>query len=440
MRDSLHPLPRVKGLPLVGALPRLARQQLGLLEDAHREHGGIFELDLGITRIIVVGDPGLAEDVLVRNARSYDKSGDFWDALREALGQGLPVSSGELWRRQRRLMTPEFHQRRLADFQTPIVDTVSERLDALAQNEGPIDIEAWTHHLVATLTIRILLGSRVALSQVERLRPSLATMLDHALRGLITRRLPTWLPRPGQGRFLAARREVDDSVMSIIAERRSTPAQGCDLLGLLLAAADEHGSMDDRQLRDEIVALYIGGYETTGSTLAWTLWLLAKHPQWLAELQAQLDAAPNLEDVPLLDACVREGLRLYPPGPLIPRVAVADCTLGPHRIAARSHVMVAPWLIHRDPAQWERPLDFDPGRFLKSDTSRHRLAWCPFGAGQRTCIGKELAMMELRYSLATILRRFTVRSVETRPPKVRLSTTIRSHAGILLHVIERDRA
>ncbi|MCX4242470.1 cytochrome P450 [Paraliomyxa miuraensis] len=440
MSDELDPLPRETGLPLLGALPGLALRQLEFLEDAFRKHGGIFEIDLALTKLVIVADPRLAEDVLVRNARQYDKSGDFWDSLREGLGQGLPVSSGELWRRQRRLMTPEFRQQRLDDFLPTILQTVGEKLEMLSGDDGPIDIEAWTHHVIATVTVRVLLGSTLALARVDRLAPSMATLLDHALRGIITRKLPEWMPRPGRKHFLKARRAVDDDVMSIIAECRESPGEGHDLLRLLIAATDEDGSMSDQQLRDEIVAMFIGGYETTGSTLAWTLWLLAEHPRILAELQAELDENPESFDSPLLDACMREGLRLYPPGPLIPRVAVDDTKIGKYAIKAGSHVMVAPWLIHRDAAEWEHPLSFDPGRFFSTKSGRHRLAWCPFGAGQRTCIGKELAMMELRCSLATILRRFSIQPVEGRQPKVRLSSTIRSRSGIMLRLHSRVEA
>lgn len=427
-------LPRVKGLPLVGSLPSLLLRQLDLLEDAQRTLGSLFQLDLGVTSLVVAGSPDHAEEVLVRNARDFDKSGDFWDTLREALGDGLPVSTGDLWRRQRRLMSPEFQPRRLDELRKTIAETVVEQLPSLPSDGRPVDVEAWSHGLLATLTIRVLLGSQLALSRVEQLRPAMATMFDYALLGLINRRLPRWMTLRARRRFLEARRVVDDDVMAMIAERRTHQRQEHDLLGLLLQVTDEQGSMDDRQLRDEIVALYIGGYETTGSTLAWMLWLLAERPTLVAQLNEELDAAPDPMHAPLLEACIREGLRLYPPGPLIPRRTAVDTTLGPYSLPAGTHVMVAPWLIHRDPTQWPNPLQFEPSRFLGAEAGheRHRLAWCPFGAGQRLCIGRELAMMELRYSLSTLLRRFVVRTVPSHQPRVKLSTTIQSRSGIML--------
>ncbi|MEM9459873.1 MAG: cytochrome P450 [Myxococcota bacterium] len=423
-------MPRASGLPLVGSLPRMLWHQFEFLERSFGDKGRIFELDLGVTRAVVVADLGAAEEVLVSKARSFDKGGDFWDGLREVLGGGLPVSEGTQWRRQRRLMQPQFGRRALAGYEQTVVQTVHKALHTFPVGR-PVDVEKWCDLLLAEVTVRVLFGTDLDDSRIDELREGMAGLFDALLGGIVTRRLPRWLPVPGRGTLEAGRRLVDRTVTALIDERRRRPGASDDLLGRLLRATDELGEMSDRQLLDEAVTIYIAGYETTGKALAWTLWLLATHPRICAEIQRQLDD----DDGSLLKACVHEGLRLYPPSPLVPRRTVVDEVIGGFDVAAGTHVLVCPWLIHRDPELWPCPETFDPGRFLDDGHSRKRsrLAWIPFGVGQRQCIGKSLALVELDRALQTILRRFTPRVSASMPrPTPRLSATLGASRGIFV--------
>lgn len=434
-------VPVVKGLPIIGSIPSLLLNQLDAFDSAFARYGEIFAFDLGLTKVVVVGSPELAEEILVEDSSSYSKDGDFWDTLRQALGNGLPVNTGDSWAHQRRLMTPEFRRARLRSFQPLISQIVERKLDSLGAGDQPVDVESWAYQLMTTITLNLLMGADLSDEDIDRLRPSMSTLLDHALLGVLTSNLPSWVPNPGQRSFDNARRAVDDKVYALIRQRREHPSDSHDLLSILLAALDHDGQIDEKQLRDELVALYIGGYETTGSALAWTLYLLATHPRILATLRAELDDSPTPLDTPYLDACVREGLRLYPPGPLIPRHSVGATSLGPKHfaIAPRTSIMVAPWLIQRSAAHWDDPNRFDPTRFhAQEHKHRHRLAWCPFGAGRRICIGKELALMELRTSIALLVERFDFEPTPTKP-RVRLSTTLRSKSGVWIRVRPRAR-
>lgn len=437
-RQEPRELPRASGLPLVGSLPMLLWGQFRFLEESFARHGKLFELDLGLTRVVVVADAHAAEDVLVNRARSFDKGEDFWDGLRDILGAGLATSDGELWRHQRVLMQPKFQRQLIEGYRDVVTETILQELKGLSPGE-PREIAHWCDELLAALTVRILFGTDLDRSRMDELRAAMASLFDMVLAGLVIRKLPRWLPRPGARKVEQARRAVDDSVMALIAERRKAPRATNDLLGTLLEATDASGAMSDRQLRDEAVTIYLAGYETTGTALAWMLRLLADEPQTCAQLQAELDAGS--EESPLLHACIREGLRLYPPAPLLPRRTLHDQSLGGFKIRAGTTVLIAPWLIHRDPELWPAPNTFDPRRFMGSEAGkrsrearkRPRLAWMPFGAGQRTCIGKALAMLELEQSLRLILQRFTPQmSLDAPAPKPRLSTTLKSSRGIYL--------
>jgi cytochrome P450 len=437
-------MPRAPRLPLVGSLPALLRDRFDFFERARDRCGDIFALDLGVQEIVIVADPLAAEEIFVSRSKNFDKGEAFWEGLREAIGNGLALSEGDLWRRQRRLMNPEFRRERIASFRATIEATVDELLDELAQlgrNNQTLDISAWTSTLLSTLTVRLLIGAEIKPNEFARLRDALAVMLDGALAGVVTRKLPGWMPVPGASRFEEARQILDETILGVIGQRRAAAEPGTDLLGMLLAATDEEGVMSDRQLRDEVVVTYIAGYETTAWAVAWGLMLLADDPQLVAELQDEVDRHDDLMSIPLLDATVREILRLYPSAPFVPRRAVVDEQLLGYPIPAGTTVAVMPWLIHRNPKVWPNPSRFDPRRHLDSSrdsSSRPRLAWMPFGAGQRICIGQGLALMEANVTLGKLLRRFTpFPGLGHRRSEPRLSTTLSSRDGVWIRVQER---
>lgn len=435
-------MPRAPGWPVLGSLPALLWERFDFLDRAREQCGDIFALDLGVQEVVVVADPSAAEEIFVTRSKNFDKGEAFWDGAREAVGNGLVFSEGELWRRQRRLMNPEFRRERIAAFRVTIEATVDEMLDdleRLSRGGRTIDITDWAMNLLATVTMRVLIGGEIEPATLVRLRDAFAFILDRVLTGIVTRKLPAWFPVPGTKRLGEARQTIDEIILSMIAERRAQSEPGNDLLGLLLTAADDDGVMSDRQLRDEVIITYGAGYETSAWTLAWGLMLLAQHPETVAELQAEVDRHEDLMSIPLLDATVREILRLYPPGPMLPRRAVVDEELLGYPIPAGTTVAVSPWLIHRHPELWPNPRRFDPRRHLAS-TSRPRLAWMPFGAGQRICIGRGLAMMEANVALGKVLRRFTPlpgRGHEQAKPH--FSSTLSTRGGVWIRMQARDK-
>ena len=432
-------LPRAPGLPLIGAMPNLMWGRFDYLDSAREQCGDIFVLDLGINEIVVVADAHAVEDIFVHRSKSFSKGGGFWEQGRLAVGNGLALSEGELWRRQRRLMNPEFRRARIAGFRTIIAATVDELLVELEREAGrgeAFDISVWTAKLLSTLTVRILFGSELNNATFVRLRDALGDLLDGVLAGVVTRSLPSWVPVPGGARFEAARQTVDEIVLGVIAERRRSGDSHEDLLNMLLHAADDDGTMSDQQLRDEVVITYVAGYETTAWALAWGLRLLADHPASVGELQAALaDEAQDPLALPLLDATFREILRLYPSAPFLPRRALEDEQLLGYRIPVGTDVVVLPWLVHRNPKYWAEPTRFDPCRHLDG-TERPRMAWMPFGGGQRLCIGMGLAMMEAGLTLGALLRRFTPLPA-TRRSEPRLSATLGSRDGVWIRLARR---
>lgn len=444
--NHLRTPPKAPRVPILGSLPSLLLHRFDFFDRARDQCGRVFNIDLGLNELTIVGDPVAAEAVLVQRSRNFDKGGEFWEGARETVGNGLALSEGDYWRRQRRLMNPEFRRKRIAGLAATVAATVEELLPELepwAARGETMDISPWACKLLATLTVRLLFGSELDEATFVAFKDALRVMLDGILLGTITRKLPGWVPVPGAARFEAARQTVDEIVLELIAERRAASSPGHDLLSLLLTATDDEGGMSDRQLRDEVVLTYIAGYETTAWTLAWALMLLASEPALVGELHAKLDELDDHDDlttIPLLDACIRETLRLYPSAPMLPRRALVDEELGGYRIPAGTNLIVLPWLIHRDPEIWPDPKRFDPRRHLEA-VARPRLAWMPFGAGQRTCIGKGLALMEANITLSMFLRRFTpLPASGRRRSEPRLASTLSSRNGIWLRLAPRAAA
>jgi cytochrome P450 len=239
--------------------------------------------------------------------------------------------------------------------------------------------------------------------------------------------LPDSVPTPGNRRYAAAVRNLDTLVYRLIAERRAASRDGDDdLLGLLLAARDDHGrGMTDRQLRDEVLTIMSAGYGTTALALTWAWVLLARYPSTASRLRAEIGAVlggrpPTAEDVPRLPytkQVIAETLRLYPSAWAIGREAVRDTHIGGQRVRMRTTVLLSPWVLHRDPRFFDEPDAFRPARWADGLAERlPRFAYVPFGGGQRRCIGSGFAQLELTLLLATIAQRFRIELAEpTRP-------------------------
>jgi cytochrome P450 len=230
----------------------------------------------------------------------------------------------------------------------------------------------------------------------------------------------------------------------MIEERRRVGSGRADLLSRLLAARDEDdgSGMTERQVRDEVVTLFVAGHETTATSTTWALHFLSRHPEayrrWKAEAAALGGRIPTADDAPRLGYTLgvfKEALRLYPAAPALDRVAVEDVTVGGYRLPRKTMVVVCPYALHRQPHLWPDPERFDPDRFsAEAEASRPRLAWLPFGAGPRVCIGAQFAALEAQLLLAQIARRFDLEPVDQNPVGVDFRSVLRPARPVRLRV------
>jgi cytochrome P450 len=266
-------------------------------------------------------------------------------------------------------------------------------------------------------------------------------MADFSRRRTRLVELPAWLPTPARRRGRAAVARLDRIVYDIIAARRASGEDRGDLLSTLLHArdADDGSRMTDRQVRDEIMTLFLAGHETTAVSLSWTWYLLARHPEVEARLLDELRGVlggrrPAVADLPRLrytEMVVTESMRLYPPVYSLTRRVAEPCEVGGHAIAPETVLVMSQWVVHRDPRWYDEPEAFQPDRWEHDLLKRlPRYAYFPFGGGPRLCIGNSFALMEATLLLAAIAQRFRFRLAPGAAVRPMLSVTLRPASGI----------
>jgi cytochrome P450 len=372
-------------------------------------------------RTFILNDPPAIKYVLLDNAANYRKSDVARRLLEPGLGRGLLTTEGETWRRHRRIMAPSFDHRSIVGY-APIMTQVAGSLlvqwDALAP-EAHIDVAAAMMHTTLHIISRAMFSSdsddivAVVEEGVSRyqdsVRPGLLDLLG----------APEWLTRlanrrRGQGMLT----KFDAAIDRMLADReQARDAQPKDLLARLMGARDEEtgGGMTAKEVRDQVVTIFMAGHETTALALTWTWYLLSQHPEIEAQLHTELAAvldgrSPHHDDLaklPLTRMIIEESMRLYPPAHTLSRDAIAEDNVLGHRVPAGATIIIAPWLVHRRAALWPDPDRFDPQRFApQAVAGRHRFAYIPFGAGPRICIGAAFAMAEAMLILATVAQRY----------------------------------
>lgn len=373
------------------------------MSDHLKQFGKIYKASIYDTDVYVVSDPESADHVLRKNWQNY-KKGMAIKRIGLLLGNGLMVSEGQFWKRQRQIIQPVFHQQAidgLADIMRAANVRLRKKWQHAAQEKNTVNVTRDISFMVLEVVLNSIFGD-----DYEQVAPYFSIVSHESARDL---------------QFAEAFRPLGKIVADIAAQRRREHRTCTDILGLLMEARDREGRvMPDRQLVCEIMTLIVAGHETTASTLNWTWYLLAHNPEVEGKLSRELSTLPdgvfpNIRDLPKFvytRQVIEEAMRLYPPGWLMTRKALKDDQLGDYFVPAGTEIYISPYLIQRNPALWEAPDRFNPDRF-EADQSRHRhaLAMLPFSAGPRKCIGEYLARIEMQIHLITIAKQLRLRCI-----------------------------
>ncbi len=412
---TLDPAPAITGLRAIARATRT--NALAMWPRAAYQQDIFVQSDLRRPRFLLNGEAGIHR-VLVANPGNYRRTPASIRVLRPITGDGLLLSEGETWRRQRQIVGPALAPRVMPLLASHVVAAAERTLSGL--QPGTVDALALMQGLTLDIASRSMFSvemddhgptlRRMITQYGERLgRP---TLLDFVL--------PAAIPSPRDLSRIAFRVRWLRLMDRIMAARPATPPDGQarDLFDLLLQARDpETGTGFTRpQLRDQMATLILAGHETTALTLFWALYLLANAPDIQARLAdevrgldpAALPATPVLKALPFTRAVVQETLRLYPPAFTVVRKAVEPDRFDSTDIPAGAIILIAPWVLHHHEQFWDRPNAFDPSRFEGDPALAHRFAYLPFGAGPRVCVGAQFALTEAIIVLAMLIQRFEI--------------------------------
>ena len=430
-------------MPLIGNLFEFRNQRLALQQRLLREHGDLARFHIGPIPVYAVASAELAHQVLVENADAFVKSRGLGKIARPMLGDGLLTSEHELHRQQRKLIAPAFSHRRIGAYATTMAE-LTERAQAGLADGAVVDVAQEMMRLTLAIVGKTLFDADVA-CEADDVGAAI-TAANHYVSEAVTR-LPTpiWLPTRRNKEARRAIATIDKIIYRLIAARRAAGVDLGDVLSTLVTARDEvtGAGMSDRQIRDEAVTLFLAGHETTANALAWSFYLLGRHPDVYDRLAKEARAvlggrAPTMEDLSRLPTALmvlKETMRLYPPAYMVGRQAEREVALGPVTLRRGDTVFVNIYAMHRRADCFAEPDAFRPERFsAENEKTLPRGAYLPFGGGPRICIGNHFALMEGQLLLAALAQRLRFVPLDAREAVPEPLVTLRPKGGLPMRV------
>jgi cytochrome P450 len=424
------------------------RDPLRFIAERFDSYGDLYYTETPDGGLYVLKHPDHIRDVLLAPATRFRKTHSAFDKLSEVLGDGLVTLDGDDWKRHRRMIQPAFHKSRLADYASVMADEAGNAVDRLSAG-SVVDLASEMTALTLRVVTRTLFGHAVG-SDSDAVADAMKTFHDSIMALDI---LPAWMPSPPRRRVRKAVAELDKIIHGFIDRRRDELAAGntgyTDLLQMLVAAVDEEGDgggLTQKEIRDELVTMFLAGHETTSHALTWTFYLLGTSSEARGLLHAELERelggrAPTYDDLdrlPYTHQVLKEAMRLFPPAYMVARKAHEDAQIGDWHVPAGSEVVIWIYMTHRDPRWFHHPNSFKPERFApEAEGKLPKMAYLPFAAGPRACIGKSFAMIEAAMVLATIAQRRDLRLVESEPPVPVPRITLFPKGGLPVEVVSR---
>lgn len=414
--------PGPAGSLLLGNIPQLkvSGDILRFVCEQWRIHGDVFRIKLGPMNSTIFIQPEHIRQIALEHKETLIK-GRVMDSLRFVLGDGLVTTDGDLWRRQRKLMQPFFTPKGIQRFGDDMLQATTSLLETWERDKldgRPFDVGVDMTSLALSIITRTMFGMDLG-GRSQETNAAFTRLLEFiAVYGQSPVRLPFWLPT---ARHRQAKRDVaviDAIIYEIIDKHRAMPAEeSTGLIGKLLHAKDEETGevMSLKQLRDEVITIYFAGHDTTARTLTWLWYFLSRHPDVRERMEEEVDRVlggriPTVEDTRALTytkQVVDEVLRHYGPVYTIARDVTQDTVIGGYQIPAGQFVMPFNYATHRHPDHWKNPEGFDPDHFSPEQVkARDKLAYFPFGIGERVCIGNNFSLLESVLIAATITQRY----------------------------------
>jgi cytochrome P450 len=407
-----------------------------------RTYGDIAHYKIGRHHIVFLNHPDYIREVLVVQNDNFIKERTV-QRTKMLLGEGMITSEGARHRAQRQTAQPAFYRQRIVEYGGIMVEEASRVRDSWRAGEQR-DIAVDMMHLTLNVVARTLFASDLREEAYE-----LAAAINRIMglyNFLVMLPAAEWLVHlrpPGLAAFLRARNRIDAVVYRMIDAHRQSRRDHGSLLDLMLEASPGSDRESRESLRDQVITIFLAGYETVANALSWTWYLLSQNPDCELKFHNEIESVlqgrlPVAEDVPRLcytENVMAESLRLYPPAWAMGRYARGDFALGDFFLPARTTVLISQFITHRDPRYFSDPLRFDPERFsADAKAQRTKFTYFPFGAGARQCIGESFAWMEGTLILATLAQRWKLRLVPGHKVEPQPLITLRPKYGMLMQV------
>ena len=447
---SIGEIKKAKGSPLIGNTLSAIKDPLGFMISLRRNYDDVIRIQIGGKSYIIIQSPDACRHILQENAKNYFKPGAA-RMMKKVMGNGLATSNGDLWLKQRRLMQPAFHRKKIEALYRTIHDETGYLIESWKETSlvNPINVSEAFQHLTLINITRTMFGSDLK-HDVNAIAGVINEMIDSA-SSIITSliKVPLFIPTPSNLRFANANRKFEKIIYGIIHHRKIHKEENSqDLLDLLLHAYDDESKsyMTDQQLRDEITTIFMAGHETTAQTLSWVFYHLALNPSIYQKLKEESKryfenegGLTALQELTTTKSVIEEAMRLYPPVWVIARKSIADDIINGFHVPAKSTVLINVYGMNRSARYWTSPELFNPARFENGD-EQLPFTFIPFGGGQRQCIGKLFAMMVMQTVICRLVHEFEFTVPAGFKPVTEPGTTLRAKGGIQLLLTQQPNA
>lgn len=423
-------------------------EPIGLFEFLAKEFGDIAHYKIGHMHILFLNNPEYIREVLVVQNDNFIKERTV-QRMKMLLGEGMINSEGAQHRVQRKAAQPAFHRQRVAGYAEQMVAEAVAVRDSWRDGQE-VDLAQEMMRLTLRIVAKTLFDTELG-GEVQELTEAINDIMGmyNFLVALPAVEVLIHLRMPGVAGFAKAKRKVDAVVYRMIEAHRKRGADSGDLLDMMLRSEEdfpaESGTANE-SLRDQVITIFLAGYETVANALIWTWYLVSQHPEVERSVHEETDRVlqgrtPTVDDVPklrYLETVLAESMRLYPPAWAMGRRARNDFTLGDYRLPAGTTVLVSQYVTHRDPRNFSDPLAFDPDRFAFGGRATFpKFAYFPFGAGARQCIGEAYAWTESILVFATLAQKWRLRLLPGQKIEPQALITLRAKHGTRMQIERR---
>ncbi len=443
------------GLPIIGnTFAFISPNRLDWMQSVLDDYGDVVKFKLLNEEMYLVNHPDLVKEMMAVKQDNYTKRSTAFKMVSVVLGESTFTARGKSWARKRKLAQPSFHKKKINNLTSIMTDTIKDMLDdweTRCDKGETIEVANAMMRLTLSVVVKALFSTALKEEELQTVADIFTPLLVETTKRIL---YPfKWifkLPTAKNKAYFENIEKLDQIIFRIIKERRASSEKPMDLLQMLLDAKDEETGefLDDRELRDEVMTVFIAGHETTANAMAWLWSVLSRRRDIRKKVEEEVDqvlgervpTAADFPKLPYLLKVFKETLRVYPPVPILPRHVEKDDKIGNYNMKAGHDVLISPYLLHRHPDFWEKPEYFDPERFEKEAIKKqHVFAYLPFGGGPRICMGNNFAMMEAVFILAMTAQKFRLNVLPGTEIKPIISLTTRPKYGVPVTLERRKR-